>query len=461
MKGFIINLYRFRNVRKKTKTMQKQKKIEPRLMSGFMELLPGEQIAFNKMLGIVRETYEDFGFIPMDTPVIEMSEILFAKIGEDTKKEIYRFTRGDDDLSLRFDLTVPLARYVALNQGELNFPFRRYQIGKVYRGERPQKGRFRELYQCDIDIIGRESLNLINDAEIPAVIYRLFSRFNIGEFVIRVNNRKILNGLVESLGWPEKIDEVLRIVDKLEKIGQESVKEELVNLGISLNGVMQILQFVRIVGSNKDVVAGLRGMKVVNKLFDEGVRELEYVVEKAMEFGVPEKNIQVDLSIARGLSYYTGTVYETKMVNERIVGSVCGGGRYDNLAESYSDISFPGVGISVGLTRLFSQLMSAGMVETKRSSLTEVLVAPMSEDIAFALEVANKLRESGINAEVYADNDKFRKKMNYANKAGIPFVGIIGGDEIAQRKISLKNMTTGDQRTVFLEEAVKIVKENE
>jgi histidyl-tRNA synthetase len=438
--------------------MTKINKVEPRIMSGFMELLPAEQIVFNRFLDTIKETFEEFGLLPMDTPVIERSEVLLAKIGEDTKKEIYRFKRGDDDLSLRFDLTVPLARFVAMNQAKLTFPFRRYQIGKVFRGERPQKGRYREFYQCDPDIIGNGSLGLSSDAEIAAIVYRIFSKFDIGEFVILTSNRKILNGLVESLGWTEKTDEVLRIVDKLEKIGQDSVKQELLNLDISLNGVLQIIEFVKIRGTNEEIVKSLRKMKVVNITFSEGIDELEFVVKTAMEFGVPEKNIQIDLSIARGLSYYTGTVYETKMLNDLIVGNVCGGGRYDNLVESYSEQSFPGVGISLGLTRLFSQLLSAGLINTERTAVADVLVAPMDEKMAFPLEVANKFRTAGIPTEVYTENDKFRKKMNYANKIGVPYVAIIGSDEFVARKVSLKNMKTGEQETMVVEEAIKILK---
>lgn len=432
--------------------------IEPRILSGFMELMPADQIRFNRFLEIIRQTYEEFGFVPLESPIIEISEVLLAKIGEDTKKEIYRFQRNDDDLSLRFDLTVPLARFVAMNGQRLTFPFRRYQIGKVFRGERPQKGRFREFYQCDIDIIGNGELSLINDAEIPSVIYRLFSKLNLGEFVIRMSNRKILNGLVESLGWPEKTDEVLRIVDKIEKIGQETVVNELTNIGLTLNGVRQIIDFVKITGTNEEIVLKLRKMKIVNAQFDTGVNELEDVLKRAQEFGVPEKNLVVDLSIARGLSYYTGTVYETKMADERITGSVCSGGRYDNLAESYSNSSYPGVGISIGLTRLFSQLLSAGVIESKNSTTAKVLIATLDEDLTFGLEVANELRESGIKTEVYSEPDKFKKKLVYANKIGVPYVIIIGADEVQSRKVSLKNMSTGEQQTLFVIEAIGVLK---
>lgn len=423
-----------------------------------MELLPAQQILFDKFLEIIRETYEEFGFAPLDTPLIEISEVLLAKIGEDTKKEIYRFTKGDDDLSLRFDLTVPLARFVAMNAQNLTFPFRRYQIGKVFRGERPQKGRFREFYQCDIDILGNGELSLINDAEIPAVIYRLFSKLNIGEFVIRISNRKILTGLMESLGAGEKAESVLRIIDKLEKIGQETVRKELMDMGLSAVNADQVIEFVKITGSNKEILEKLRGMKIVNEIFESGVSELETVVKLAGEFGVTENNMQIDLSIARGLSYYTGTVYETKLLNDKVSGSVCSGGRYDDLAESYTNQSYPGVGISIGLTRLFSQLLSADIIQAEAATTAKVLVVTLDEDLNYAIEVATKLREAGVMTELYTEPDKFKKKLNYANKIGVPFVAIIGGDEIQARKVSLKNMKTGEQQTVHIEEAIKSLK---
>lgn len=430
-------------------------KTEPKILSGFMELLPAEQILFDKYLHTIRETYEEFGFAPLESPMIEYSNVLLAKIGEDTKKEIYRFNRGDDDLSLRFDLTVPLARFVAMNAPKLNFPFRRYQVGKVFRGERPQKGRYREFYQCDIDVIGNGSLGLINDAEIPAVIYRLFSKLNFGDFVIRISNRKVLTGLVESFGYAEKTDEVLRIVDKLEKIGKDSVIEELVKVGLDLVGANKVIEFVKIFGTNKEIIENLRSMGIDNVNFVEGVNELEIVLKMASEFGVPEKNLKLDLAIARGLSYYTGTVYETVLLDERISGSVCSGGRYDDLAESYTSVSYPGVGISIGLTRLFSQLLSAGIVKPESSTPAKIMVLTLDDDLTYALEVATKLRESGIKTEVYIEQDKFKKKLNFANKIGVPFVVIIGEEEIKQRKVALKNMATGDQEVLSVDEVVK------
>lgn len=434
-------------------------KVHPRIQAGFMELLPAEQILFNKMMRIIAETFEEFGYTPQDTPLVENAEVLFAKIGEDTQKEVYRFKKGDDDLGLRFDLTVPFARYVAMYSNSLTFPFRRYQIGKAYRGERPQKGRFREFYQADIDIIGNGTLSIVNDAEMPAVINRVFEKLELGDFLIRISNRRILSGLMESWGISEKRDNALRVVDKLEKVGAETVKQMLIDLDIKMADVTRILDFVCLTGSNQKILDSLRNMEVENETFKIGVEELSEVVTKAMEFGVPEKNIQIDLSVVRGLSYYTGTVYETKLLDERVTGSVCGGGRYDNLAESYTDQKFPGVGVSIGLTRLFSQLLSSGMIKTGSATPAKVLVVPMEANMHFALQVAGQLREMGVPTELYTEDDKFKKKLMYANKIGIPYVAIIGEDEVAKRKISLKNMVTGNQELLAIEDAAKKVLE--
>lgn len=429
-------------------------KTQPRILSGFMELMPGEQILFNKYLKIIRETYEEFGFVPLESPVIEYSDVLLAKIGEDTKKEIYRFNRGDDDLSLRFDLTVPLARFVAMKGQQLNFPFRRYQIGKVFRGERPQKGRYREFYQCDIDIIGNGSLSLVNDAEVLAVICRLFQKMEIGEFEIKISNRKILTGFIESIGCLDKADEVLRIVDKLEKVGQDAVINELVEIDLTLENANQLVQFVKIWGDNKSVIEKLKNFEVKNETFKLGVEELERVVDMAYGFGVLEKYLKIDLTIARGLAYYTGTVYETRLLDERIVGSVCSGGRYDDLAESYTDLSYPGVGISIGLTRLFGQLLDVGIITAETETPSKVLVTTLDSDLKFALEVATTFRENGVKTELYTEDDKFRKKLNYANKVGVPYVVIIGEEEIEKNKVTLKDMKTGVQELLGVDEAV-------
>ena len=365
-------------------------KTEPRTLSGFMELLPNEQILFNQMKKVIEETYQKFGFLPLDTPVIELSEVLLAKAGGETEKQIYRFNKGDNDLSLRFDLTVPLSKYVAKNYGNLNFPFRRYQIGKVYRGERTQKGRFREFYQCDIDVIGDGELDLINDAEIPSVIYTIFTKLGFSNFTIRLNNRKILNGLFEDLNQKEKATDILRIIDKIDKIGKDEVIEELLKIEIEKSAINKIMNFISISGSSDEKIEKLKGLGIENETFKKGVEELEYVVKHMRIFEIPENNFNVDLTIARGLDYYTGTVYETFFNDYRELGSVCSGGRYENLAEYYTDKKLPGVGISIGLTRLFYKLNEMNLIKADKKSVADVLIIPMTEDLTVPIQIANK-----------------------------------------------------------------------
>ena len=336
-------------------------KMTPRTLSGFMELLPGPQQQMERMMDVLRTTYSRYGFTPLDTPIIEDSRVLLAKGGGETEKQIYRFTKGDSDLSLRFDLTVPLAKYVALHYGELCFPFRRYQIGKVYRGERAQRGRFREFYQADIDIIGDGTLDIINEAEIPAIIYKTFSELGLERFQIRVNNRKILNGFYAMLSLADQAGEIMRTVDKLDKIGAEKVGMLLrEDAGLSEEQAGEILSFISIAGTNAEVLAALERYRGRHPLFDQGLEELTTVTRYLAAFGVPEDHFRVDLTIARGLDYYTGTVYETAMLDHPEIGSICSGGRYDNLAEFYTDKQLPGVGISIGLTRLFYVLGEQG-----------------------------------------------------------------------------------------------------
>ena len=331
-------------------------KVTPRTLPGFMQLLPNEQILFNEMKEKIQKTYERYGFLPLDTPIIESSEVLLAKAGGETEKQIYRFNKGESDLSLRFDLTVPLAKYVTENYANLNYPFRRYQIGKVYRGERAQRGRFREFYQCDIDIIGENELSLINDAEIPSIIHATFKELGFNNFTISINNRKILNGLFESLELKEKSVEILRIIDKIDKIGKENVIKEIEKLNVEELKINKIMDFISITGDVETTINSLKQLNITNELFNLGVNELEEVTKNIKVFGVPQENYKIDLTIARGLDYYTGTVYETFLNDYRELGSVCSGGRYDNLAEYYTDKKLPGVGISIGLTRLFFQL---------------------------------------------------------------------------------------------------------
>lgn len=438
--------------------MKKQIKVIPRTLPGFMELKPNEQILFNQIKEKIEESYKRFGFLPLDTPILELSEVLLAKAGGETEKQIYRFTRGDD-LAMRFDLTVPLAKYVSKNYGELQFPFRRYQIGKVYRGERPQKGRFREFYQADIDIIGDGELSIMNDAEIPSIIYTTFKSLGFDDFTIRINNRKILNGLFKYLNIVELSTEIMRIIDKLEKIGKENVKLELLKLNIKEEIVDKILEFISISGNNEEKIEALEKLNIKNEVFEKGLFELKEVVKYIRLFGVPEENFSIDLTIARGLDYYTGTVYETFLDNYREIGSVCSGGRYDNLAENYTDKSLPGVGIAIGVTRLFDQLNDLKLIKTEKESISDVLVISTSDDVSECLPIANTFRKEGINTEVYMNDKKMKAKFKYADKLKIPYVAIIGEDELKENKVSLKNLVTGKQDTINIQEAVEILKE--
>ena len=421
--------------------------IKPRTLSGFMELLPGKQIQFERMVSILRETYASYGFAPLDTPVIEDAQILLAKGGGDTEKQIYRFTKGDSDLALRFDLTVPLAKYVALHCNDLSFPFRRFQISKVYRGERAQRGRFREFYQADIDIIGDGKLDILNEAEIPAIIYKVFRGFGLNRFQIRVNNRKILNGFYEMLHLSHKAGDIMRTVDKLDKIGTRKVGFMLIDeLDISQDHADEILGFMMIKGSNQEVLAQLEEYRGRNETFDKGLDELIAVTANLAAFGVPEENFAVDLTIARGLDYYTGTVYETTLLDHPEIGSVCSGGRYDNLAGYYIEKQLPGVGISIGLTRLFYVLDEQGLLNPALPSApADALVLPMTAEPGPAIALAQQLRSAGLKVQLYGEQKKFKQKMAYANKLGVPFAVLLGEDEIAEGMCSVKNMLTGEQ----------------
>ena len=434
--------------------------IKPRTLSGFMELLPGKQIQFERMVEILRNTYGSYGFAPLDTPVIEDAQILLAKGGGDTEKQIYRFSKGDSDLALRFDLTVPLAKYVALHCNDLVFPFRRFQISKVYRGERAQRGRFREFYQADIDIIGDGKLDILNEAEIPAIIYKVFRGFGLDRFQIRVNNRKILNGFYAMLELSEKSGDIMRTVDKLDKIGAEKVKNILIcDCGLTEPQAEEILKFIAITGTNDQVVSALEGYTGRNEIFDQGLEELKAVTRNLAAFGVPEKNFAVDLTIARGLDYYTGTVYETTLLDHPEIGSVCSGGRYDNLAGYYIDKALPGVGISIGLTRLFYVLDEQGLINPALSCApADVLVLPMTADPAPAIATAEVVRSEGLRVKFYGEQKKFKQKMAYANKLGVPFVLLLGEDEINEGKCSVKNMLTGEQVKLEPQEAARYVK---
>lgn len=430
-------------------------KVEPRTLPGFMELYPNEQIVFNNIKKVIEETYQSYGFYPLDTPVIESSDVLLAKAGGETEKQIYRFTKGDNDLSLRFDLTVPLAKYVAKRYNELTFPFKRYQIGKVYRGERPQKGRFREFYQCDIDVIGDESLSLMFDAEMPSIIYDIFKKLNIGDFVIRINNRKVLGGFFEYLELTDKITDILRIIDKLEKIGTDKVISLLEELSISKDKIDKIITFINIKGTNNEKIKSLKDMNINNDNFITGLNELETVINAMKLMEINEDNFEIDLTIARGLDYYTGTVYETILKDYPGIGSVCSGGRYDDLAGFYTDKKLPGVGISIGLTRLFDQLLDNNIININEASITDMLIVPFCEDYEYIFKVYNTLKKNNIKVDICYIDKGFKQKMKYANKINAKYVILIGEDEIKENVISLKDMLTGEQEKLTIEELLE------
>lgn len=434
-------------------------KTEPRTLPGFMELLPSEQILFDQMKETIEDSYKTFGFLPIDTPIIELSEVLLAKAGGETEKQIYRFNKGDTDLSLRFDLTVPLAKYVAKNYGSLSFPFRRYQIGKVYRGERAQKGRYREFYQCDIDIIGDETLDIINDAELPAVIATTFRRLGFDEFTIKINNRKILNGLYESINQTEKSVDIMRIIDKIDKIGDQAVIEELEKIEVPKESINKIMQFIKIDGTTDEKLKKLQTLGIENDTYKMGVEELGEIVKYIRLFGIEDKNFVIDLSIARGLDYYTGTVYETFLNGYRELGSVCSGGRYENLAQNYTDKKLPGVGVSIGLTRLFYKLNELNLIKAEKKSVSDILIIPMTENLQVPIQLATELRNAGVNTEIYLNDKKIKTKMKYADKLKIPYVIVIGDNEIESGKVKIKVMETGEEieTTVDAKEITKIV----
>lgn len=435
--------------------MEDIKRVEPRTLSGFMELLPQDQIKFNEMLDKIKKTYELYGFLPQETPIVESSEVLLAKAGGETEKQIYSFKKGDKDLSLRFDLTVPLAKYVAQYYNELTFPYRRYQIGKVYRGERAQKGRYREFYQCDIDIIGDGKLSVINDAEIPSIISTTFKNLGFSNFVIKINNRKILNGLFEELNISDKMTDILIIIDKLEKIGMEAVKKELSELNVSAENIKKIEDFLNISGTTDEKINKLKALGFESERFKEGVQELEEVVKYVRLFKVEEDNFMIDLTIARGLDYYTGTVYETNLKGYESIGSICSGGRYENLAGYYTKKNLPGVGISIGFTRLFYNLKELGLLNTDKKSISKVSIVTMGVGLENAVEISNILRDNNIPNEIYKEDAKIKAKLNYANNLEIPYVIIIGEEEVEKGLYTLKDMSTGSQELLSVDELIK------
>jgi len=434
-----------------------KEKVKPKTLPGFMELLPNEQILFNKMKETIQKSYEKYGFLPLDTPIIEDAKVLLAKAGGETEKQIYRFEKGENDLALRFDLTVPLAKYVTQYYDKLSFPFKRYQIGKVYRGEKPQRGRYREFYQCDVDIIGDGKLSIINDAEIPSIIYNTFKNLGFDDFTICINNRKILNGLFASLELVEESAEILRVIDKIDKIGAEAVKVELLK-NITVTEAETIMKFISIKGTNDETIKSLEDMNINNEIFQEGLSQLKDVVKFIRIFGVPEENLKIDLTIARGLDYYTGTVYETFLNKYRNLGSVCSGGRYDNLTEYYTERKMPGVGISIGLSRLFFQLVDNNIISADNESIFDVLIISMKDEYEKCAELASKLRENGLNVQINIEEQKLGKKFRNADNLNVKYVMIIGEDEVKNNVVTLKNMFTGNQNIVKFEEALKIIK---
>ena len=422
-------------------------KINTKPLPGMMELLPEEQLEFDRIYEVIRKNYEKFGFAPIDTPIIERTETLLAKAGGETEKQIYRFSKGDNDLSLRFDLTVPTARFVAENFGQLQFPFKRSQIGKVYRGERAQRGRFREFYQCDIDVIGRDNLNIKYDAEVIAVIYSIFRELNFGDFTLRINNRNITSGLIGGLNLSEKQAEIMALIDRAEKITPGEFHQQLEDLDLG-ESAQSIKDFVEISGSCEEVLNKLRKIdqNIKNDQFEKGIDELSKVAEILKKMGVEEKYFKLDMLIVRGLDYYTGTVFETNLNDFKEIGSVSSGGRYENLSEYYSKEKLPGVGASIGLTRLFWSLRDLGLLSFSKRSNAEFLIIPFSEnELEKSFKIANELREFGKNVEVLLEEFNMKKAFKFANKRGVKYVLVIGEQEISKNVFEFKNMETGEK----------------
>lgn len=441
--------------------------IQPSILPGFMELLPEEQVLFEHVKQAIEKTYQRYGFWPLDTPAIEKNEILFAKGGGETTKQIYHIEKGENsaDQSLRFDLTVPLARYVAQHTSELSFPFRRYHIGKVYRGERNQKGRYREFYQADVDVIGLDNLSVINDAECPAVIYDVFQALEIPGVHIHINHRGMLNGFFTSLGIRDAL-EVLHAIDKLAKIGADAVADLLEMNGVNPKQQEEIFRFIGLTDDRpaeerlEAYAASLPEDAPGAEEFKQGWADLQTIIKAMQGFGMPKEAIVLDLSITRGLDYYTGVVYETFIEGYESIGSVASGGRYDDLASNFTKQKMPGVGISIGLTRLFYQLRQADLIRPKKGDYITALIIPMSaEELDFALECVHALRKEGITVQLYTETGRMKKKFSYADAEGVRFTIILGESERKEKKISLKNMESGEQTTMTLAEAVDIMRD--
>jgi histidyl-tRNA synthetase len=437
--------------------------VEPRTPQGVLELLPAQQIAFQRMLDTIRKGFELFGFLPIETPVFERTDILLTKSGGETEKQVYfvqstgALKQGDTpEMALRFDLTVPLARYVAQHEHELNFPFRRYQIQRVYRGERAQKGRFREFYQCDIDVIGKDTLPLAYDAEVPAIIYGIFSELAFGPFTIFINNRKLLRGLLESIGYPGHLHAgVLHELDRLGKISNDEVQQRLIAIDPDEDKAKRLMEIV-----TQNDLAALHNFQPANANFTEGLRELEQVYTSTLALGVPVSALKINLAIARGLDYYTGTVYETFLTEHPKLGSICSGGRYADLASHYTKSKLPGVGISIGATRLFSQLIELGLIKAEAKGTSQVVVLNVEAALAPEyLAIAKDLRAHGINTEVYGGEDKLGKQMKYADRSGAPVAVLLGSRERDAGQVKLKLLRENREIDVSRGELVGKIKE--
>jgi len=425
----------------------KNNKIQPSILPGFMELLPREQQIFNDIVRKITRVYEENGCLPMDTPIIEKSEVLLAKTAGETEKQVYSFKRGSNDLTLRFDLTVPVARFVAQYFNELTFPFKRYQVGKVYRGERNQRGRYREFYQCDVDIIGNNKLSINNDALVISMVSKGFKAIGLKDYKFQISNRKILSAILKEIGVLE-ITRVMTLIDKYEKIGEEEFCKSLNELvGNEKSNIIN--EVMNIKGSNDEIIAKLKELNLKGKELEVGIEELEQVRNILSILGVEDDEYIINLKIIRGLDYYTGTVFETFLIGNESYGSICSGGRYDNLAQNYTDNVLPGVGISIGLTRLFFVLKEIGFIDNyKIKSLVDYLIIPIGNTLEYCGELCKKLQISGNNVEIYLEDDKLKKKLNYANKLGIPKVILIGEDEVLNGKIKIRDMISGDEDVV-------------
>ena len=431
--------------------------VKPSILPGTMELLPHEQLIFNKMKDIIRETYELFSFLPIDTPALEKTEILLAKGGGETEKQIYNIANTSTDTSLRFDLTVPLARYVSMHEHELKFPFKRYQIAKVYRGERNQKGRYREFYQCDCDIIGDEKLSKFYDAELVKIISIIFKKFGFDRFTIMINNRNIMNGFLKSQGVEDTV-EAVRALDKYDKIGRESLEELLLNQGIKADAVKEIIALIEFEGTNEETIKYLEGLGIDNETFLKGLSEMKEVLENIKLFKVDDNNYKFTLKLQRGLDYYTSTVIETVLDDYKELGSVAGGGSYENLTQFYSKRELPGVGISIGLTRLFFQLSEKNILPKFDSEEKSFLVAPLDIDMSYAISVLNELHELGVHSEVFYSKMKMKKIFDFAESYSFDYIIFLGQEELDNKKLSVRDLKSKENLTLSIDELKTLIK---